>query len=268
MAAEAALYLDHLTAADATPVELIAAAADAGCAGVCLFLHAMAELPLMPRYDLVADRAARHEVHQALSATGMALGLAYPFTLSRRSVMEDFQPALACAAALGARAVNVLCYDRDPARREDQLGAFCAAARGFGLKVALEFYPASQVPDLAEARRLIAAIGVPGTLGLTVDLLHLMRSGGQPADLAHVPPHEVFFAQLADGPLHLPVADWPEEASAERQFLGAGAFDVAGFRAALPANCPVSVEIPRAADIRAGVPRAERVAAALAGAMA
>ena len=141
MAAEAALYLDHLTAADATPVELIAAAADAGCAGVCLFLHAMAELPLMPRYDLVADRAARHEVHQALSATGMALGLAYPFTLSRRSVMEDFQPALACAAALGARAVNVLCYDRDPPDAKISWALFARRRGASGSRSRLNFIP-------------------------------------------------------------------------------------------------------------------------------
>lgn len=264
MAAKAALYLDHLTAADATPLELIEAAQEAGCAGLCLFLHNMAELPLTPQFNLVTDAGARREVRAALQASGLALGLTYPFTLTSRSLMPEFHAALGAAAELGARAVNLLSYDRHPERRQEKMIAFCDEAFRFGLNVALEFYPASQVPDVATALSLVRTVGAPGRVGLTVDFLHLRRSGGSLEALAAIDPQDIQFAQLADGPETRPRDEWEEEASGNRLCPGRGDFDIEGFLAALPPACPVSVEVPRDADIRAGLPRAMRVAAAMA----
>ncbi len=250
------LSLDHLTVTDTTPVQLAQAAQAAGCAGMCLFLHPMDVLPLMPPFDILGHRAARAEVKAVMDDLGVVLDVAYPFSLGGRTDLAAFAIAMECAAELGASLLNVLVYDRDAARRTDSFGRFCDMAAQFGHRVAVEFYPQSRVPSLVAALDLVGQIGRPGIVGVNVDLLHLMRSGGTIGELAEAPAEYVLYAQLADGPL-VPPVDLDREASFERLLCGQGAFDVAGFVRALPQGCPVSVEVPR--DHVAGVlPSAER----------
>lgn len=243
------LSLDHLTVVDATPLALIDLARATGCAGVCLFMAAMDVLPLMPRFDCLADRPLRAAIRQALAGQALAdqaitLDLVYPFTLTGRTDPAALVPALDCAADLGARAVNVLIYDRDSARRAENFGRFCDLALGFGLNVAVEFYPPSQIASLGAGLDLVNAVGRPGRVGLNVDLLHLMRSGGTLDQVAAAPPGTILFGQIADGGREAP-ADPAHEASSHRLRPGEGAFDIAGFVRALPASCPISIEIPR-----------------------
>ena len=259
------LALDHLTAVDATPFELASEAYRAGCGGICLFLHAMDVLPLMPGFDLVQDRRARSDFRKHMADLGLTLELAYPFTLSARNAPKDFLPALDCAADLSARRVNLLVYDREPARRADHFAAFAELALNLGLAVAVEFFPASQVRTLDAALDLVLPVAQPGRVGVNVDLLHLMRSGGSLADLAGAPEGTILFGQFADGPACLPEAEWAEEASSNRMRPGEGAFDLNGFARALPPGCAVSVEVPRDAEVRAGLARSQRVSLAIAG---
>lgn len=252
------LALDHLTLVDATPEQLAEAAADVGCTGLCIFLQSMPVLPAMPQFNLVDDAAARRRFKQRMTALGLTLDLAYPFTLSARSTLADFTPALAAAAELDTQLLNVLIYDRDASRRHDHFAQFCDLAARYGLRVGLEFYPASQVRSLADGLDLVCAIGRPGDVGLTVDLLHLMRSGGSLAELRQAPKDYILFGQFADGPATRPKAEWEEEASSDRLLAGTGAFDLAGFAQALPAHCPVSVEIPRTPALAAGQSHAVR----------
>jgi sugar phosphate isomerase/epimerase len=259
------LSLDHITAVDADPEALAEAAAAADCGGICLFMEPMDVLPHMPRFDLYGDAPRRRDLRRRMDDLGVALDLAYPFTLAGRTEVTAFDVALGGAAELGASLVNVLAYDRDPERRLDRFGAFCDLAEGFGLGVAVEFYPVSQVRSLGEALELTAAIGRPGHVGVNADLLHLLRSGGSIAELAAAPPGAVLYGQFCDGPAACPAERLDEEASSARRLAGEGVFDLAGFARALPPGCPVSVEIPRNAAIDAGEARAERVKRAVGG---
>lgn len=238
------LALDHITAVDTTPLQLAQIARQAGCDGMCLFMEPMDVLPLMPKFDIYADRVARAELWRVMCDLGVALDLAYPFTLSGRTEVAAFSTAMECAAELGAGLINALLYDREPGRRLERFGAFCDLAGSFGLRVGVEFYPPSQVGSLAAALDLVGAIGRPGKVGVNADLLHLMRSGGSVAELAAAPAQYVLYGQVADGPATAP-EDADYEASSARMLCGEGAFDVAGFVRALPEGCPISVEIPR-----------------------
>lgn len=255
--------LDHLTVVDATPPALVELAANHGYTGVCAFLHGMDVLPHMPAFDLVADTAMRRDLRRALSRTGTRLELAYPFTLSRATDMAAMQQTLDCAADLGANCVNLLSYDRDPGQRIDRFGTFCDLAGTRGLKVALEFFPRSAVPSLADGLMLVGAIDRPGQVGVNVDLLHLVRSDGRIGDLASAPAGHILYAQLCDGPAACPDIDRDHEASAQRRLIGEGVFDVAAFVGTLPPDCPVSLEIPRDAAIAAGQSPAARALAAI-----
>ncbi|MEO0031054.1 MAG: hypothetical protein RIS94_812 [Pseudomonadota bacterium] len=258
------LALDHITAVDSDPTTLARAARKVGCDAICLFMEPMEVLPLMPRFDIYADVRARRDLRREMDDLGVSLDVAYPFTLAGRTRVDDFNVAMECAADLGALLLNVLVYDRDPVRRVDTFGAFCDLAARFGHKVGVEFYPPSQVGSLAAALDLVGAIGSPGRVGVNVDLLHLMRAGETLDDLQTAPVGSVLYGQLADGPAMAP-ADLDLEASSNRMLAGKGVFDLGGFVRALPAGCPISVEIPRNDAVNAGVPRDQRVALAVEG---
>ncbi|WDF74316.1 sugar phosphate isomerase/epimerase family protein [Novosphingobium sp. KACC 22771] len=252
------LALDHITVTDSTPIELAEIAHATGCAAICLFMEPMAVLPHMPAYDIYTDRQARLALKARMDALGVGLDVAYPFTLAGRTEIEAFIPALECAAELEAKMVNVLAYDRDPARRADKFAAFCDLAGRFDLPVAVEFYPPSQVPSLAEALALVTPVDRPGQVGVNADLLHLMRSGGSVAELAAAPADLILYGQICDGPAQCLEASLDFEASSQRRLIGDGVMDVAGFLAALPQNCPVSVELPQESAIQGGVARMAR----------
>lgn len=259
------LALDHLTVVDTTPIELVEAARGAGCDGICLFMESMDVLPLMPPFDIYRNITARRDLRTAMADLGVVLDLAYPFTLAGRTDVAAFAIAMECAAELGAGLLNVLVYDRDLARRQDKFAAFCDAAAGFGLRVAVEFYPVSPLRSLSEALQLVGMINRPGEVGINVDLLHLMRSGGSLAELAAAPPGKVLYGQFSDGLATCPEDALAFEASSNRLLAGEGVYDLAGFARALPADCPASVEIPRNAAVSSGAPVAERARLAVAG---
>jgi sugar phosphate isomerase/epimerase len=252
------LSLDHLTVVDANPAQLTEIAAETGFQGVCLFLQSMDVLPLMPSFDLVADRAERRRTRDICRDLGIAVDLAYPFTLTSRSTVEDFSDALEAAAELGAECVNVLLYDREAQRRLDQFAAFGAHAASLGLKTAVEFFPPSQIPTLTAAIALVEAAGPAERIGVTLDLLHLMRSGEGLDAIARVPSQRIVVAQLCDGPATVAPDRIFTEAANQRALPGEGAFDLPGFVAALPSDTRLSVEIPRDNDARDGVSRRDR----------
>ena len=254
------LALDHLTATDATPSQLVELAAEICCQTVCLFLEQMDALPLMPAFTLLRGSQEARETEARMGALGVGFDLAYPFTLSDRTRVEDFLPALEAAAALGARAVNVLHYGREPDQRFESFAVFSALAKTCGLKVVLEFYPPSRVKSLEDALVLVTRLNEPSQAGVNVDLLHLMRSGGTLARLRAAPAAFLHYAQYCDGLMSGPAPGMSLDAEAGtcRLLPGEGGFDLAGFAAALPQGIKASVELPRDAAARGGEPKLER----------
>ncbi|WEK56753.1 MAG: TIM barrel protein [Candidatus Brevundimonas phytovorans] len=256
------LSLDHITVVDATPSQLIETAAAVGCRGACLFLHSMPVLAAMPVYDLMTDAAERRRTREAMAAHGVTLDMVYPFTVTGRSAAADFAPLLETAAELGGRRANVLCYDREPARRLDLLGRLGEQAAAHGLALAIEFYPPSQVRTLDEAFDLIEALGRDDA-GVTLDLLHLARSGGLAGDPSRLADPRILIAQVCDGAAETPLDQREFEAGAERRLPGAGDLKSAAFVSALAADLPLSIEAPRQSALVAGLSIQERAQAAV-----
>lgn len=251
------LSLDHITVADATPPRLVEAAVETGCQGICLFLHPMEVLPAMPPFDILGDTPDRRQTLDAMRAGGIALDLAYPFTLAGRTEIKQFEPLFETVAVLGGRLANVLVYDRVPERRREKLFALANLAAGYGIDLAIEFYPPSQIPSVGAALAELDAVGHPG-IGVTADLLHLTRSGDMPSALPLLGDPRIRVAQLADGPAEIPpdLIEW--EAGLQRQLPGTGVFEIAAFVGALAEGVPVSVEVPQEAALAAGVTLMER----------
>ena len=227
------------------------------CLAVAMFMQSLEVLPRMPEFNLIGSSAEQRDLKAAMQASSVKLDMAYPFTLGGRTNVKDFLPGLECAAFLEAEFVNALVYDRDDARREDNFLTFAEMAMHHGLKVVVEFFPASQIVSLEDALALVNLADRPYEVGVNVDLLHLMRSGAALEDLKAAPDAFILFAQICDAPLE-PHLTRDEEASAQRSLAGEGGFDIPGFIAALPAHCQMSVEIPQEDAILSGESVIER----------
>jgi sugar phosphate isomerase/epimerase len=217
----------------------------------------MEVLPAMPPYDLVRDPQALRRTRDALAATGVSVDLLYPFTMAGRTDPAAFAPALEAGATLGAPLANVLCYDRDPVRRTERLIELADLAATYGIALAIEFYPPSQVKTLSEALAEIDKTG-RSDVGVTLDLLHVMRGGDVDASFVLLNHPAIAIAQLADGPASIDPAQIEWEAGIQRLLPGQGAFPISAFLNALNPNTLLSIEIPQQNAIDKGLSPLER----------
>ncbi len=78
--------------------------------------------------------------------------------------------------------------------------------------------------------------------------MHFFRWGGTVADLDALDPKLIGYAHLCDT-RHSPTAPTDmEEAMFERLLPGEGELPLREWKAALPGDCPLSLEVPRLAD--------------------
>ena len=231
------ICLDHLSLSDLTALELIEVAATLDCAAVSLFVM---PLPLGPYADLVNDRAARAEVAAALRHHGLEVGIVEPFMLDDNIDWDVMQRTAALAAEFGGM-VNTLCFDAERSRLETSVSRLAEICRQEGATMVIEGFTLSTVRTPAEALQL-ASVGGP-EVGLTIDTLHVIRTGGSWADVAALPPEKIRHVQLVDGPLAAP-ADLYLEATLERLPPGKGEFDLAALIPLLPETARIAAEAP------------------------
>lgn len=231
------LCLDHLSLYDVTALELIEIAATVGCDAVSLFVT---PAPLGPYRDLTTDRAAKMDVLRALNDNGLSVGIVEPFMLEEHTDWDLLERSAALAAELNGT-INALCFDREPARLQASFGRLAEIARASGVRMAIEGFTLSTARTLAEALAMADTVGPE--IGLTVDALHVVRTGGNWADVAALPQERVFHVQIDDGPRQAP-ADLLTEATVARLVPGQGDFDIASLIPLVPSTARLAVEAP------------------------
>jgi sugar phosphate isomerase/epimerase len=267
------LGLETLTFLGMPPSEQIRLAAELGCAGVSIGL---AKLPvelmgftdpgIHPDWSLRDDPVLLRETLAALRDTGVRIWMGEGFSADADRDVQDFARDLDLMAELGARRIMAISTDPDVARAHDQLAklADLAIARGVGLT--LEFVPVFAIATLQDGIAAIEHVG-RGRLSLIVDAMHFFRTGGTAAQLAALDPELIGHAQLCDAPL-TSSEDYLVEAMFERMVPGEGGLPLGEWIAALPPDCPISLEVPRLAALQSGVTPREHAAALVAGARA
>ena len=244
--------LAYLTASRASVPQAIAIAAQTGYGFVGLRLQPNA--PGAPFQAFIDDAALQRETLARMADTGVQV-----FDLEIIRIGEHFDPAahralMDAGAALKARAVLVAADDSDAQRLAQHYAQLCESLRPYGLSADLEFMPWTGVKDAQAALRVIDLAGRPANAGILVDALHFGRSTTRLADIAALPPQLLHYAQICDAQagLHFTTEEMIFHARQQRMLPGEGTIDVQGLFAALPADIPVSVEIPelqRAAQI-------------------
>ena len=240
------LSLPHLTMLDATPPQVVAAAAAAGFDAVSLRLW-----PTMAgeqQHPMLDNSPMLRETRALMADTGVAVFDLEAIWLKPDSRPEPYLKTFEAAATLGARWFQVISADPDEHRLAQTLRDFCNAGAGFDLGMALEFMAISEVGSLAQARRVMETCAMDN-LALTVDALHHFRCGTSMEELKGLDSGNIGLIQLCDAPLAAPVGREAMvfEARFDRRLPGNGELPLEAWLDALPDNKVLAIEAPQPA---------------------
>lgn len=247
----ASYALAQLTALDFSPPQMIQLAARTGYDQVGVRL-----LPVAPgavAYPLMDDKPLLRETLARIRDTGVKVFDLELIRLDAQFDVNRYLPFFDVGAQLGAKAVLVAGDDPEQGRLIEHYARLCEAMQPFGLSADLEFMPWTAVNDLAAALHIVEQAD-RANAGILVDALHFDRSDSRFEDLRRIPAQWLHYAQICDGPALRPDtrAGLIHAARCERWLPGEGDIDLARIWRNLPADRPVSVEIPhvrRVADV-------------------
>lgn len=236
------LYIHQITAMDAGPVGLVSIAAETGCDGVCIFTHIPGNVD--KRTFPVVDEGNKEEMLAVMHDQVIAVSNVEFFPIIADVEIADFCRGLALGAELGAARAVCHIHDTQGDRAADSLGNFADLAARYGLCVGLEFMGMTAgCRSLRQAIWFVEQVARPN-LGIAIDMLHLVRTGGTAADIAALDSRYFSYAQICDGRgLHVS-NDYMGEALG-RELPGDGDFPLQAILEALPFSCPLDIEVPR-----------------------
>ena len=197
-------------------------------------------------HGLLGDTRELDDLRRAIDDSGVRILDVEVIRMKDPSAVETARPLLEAARILGARYAIATIEDSDHARRVDTLAAVAQLAASQGVSIAVEFMLFSAARTLSECVEVVQAAGQPNVVVLA-DVLHLIRSGGAPADLERYPASLFPYAQVC-GAVGANAAADPEAARAEavrsRLMPSDGDLPVRAFCNALPPSTILSVEAP------------------------
>jgi sugar phosphate isomerase/epimerase len=240
--------LAQLTALPCNPPSMVQLAANSGCAGCGIRL-----LPSAPggaHYAMPPGSPLLAETLAAMRDSGVRVLDLEIIRIGPTFDAHAYGAFFDTGAALGARHVLVAGDDADVSRMTANFAALCDATAPYGLSCDLEPMPWGAVASVPEATRIVEGAARPNGAVL-VDALHFFRSASTLDDVRRLPRARLNYAQICDGTVPGPstVEGLIHDARCERLLPGEGGFDLKALFAALPADLPVSVEIPN--DVRA-----------------
>lgn len=237
------LSIAHLTLIDASPLQLVDAAQAGGFQSVGLRIAP----PWMSTlaFPLVGQEPKIRDLEYKLADTGIGVFDVEAFWIRPETEVAALEPAVELAARLGARHILAMGDDPIKSRLAHKLAELALLAGQFRLGVGLEFLPYVQVSTIFEAFEMVGWVG-EANLGVVIDALHLMRSGGSPQILATQPANVMAYGQLCDARQPPPIGteNLRREARAARYYPGQGELPLVDIVRALPSGCPLAVEAP------------------------
>ena len=254
-----AISLDCLTLTDCRPIDLVEAAGAAGFEMVSLWVQPPSIYPLQ-----LVTPAMESGLRSALSGTGICVSALEVFDLSGPEDVERYLPALEMGARLGATSATAIhLANPDISAVADALALFSAAALQVGLSVTIEPVSMGVTRTLADAVALILQSGAE--VGITLDFIHLARTGQGAADIAAIDPGLIKIIQICDGKRDLDAADVLAEATGERLYPGSGELALHDFLQAIATAVPrYTIECPSLARVKQGMTHGQQAREAMA----
>jgi sugar phosphate isomerase/epimerase len=234
------ISLHHLTVQDVSVTKVAEIAAATGYDSVCLFVKVPNDPGPFPR---VSSIQAAREMRKRLEDSGLSVHNTDTCMMRAELNPADYVETLDIVAALGAKTFNIISMDPERNAVAEKLAAIAELAHRVGVQPIFEWFRQSGVTTLEDSLDLLRRSG-RNDIELNVDVLHLMRNGSGPKDLAPLAPNLKRYAQINDGPLHQPEELQMDEAVANRNFPGAGEFPLVDFIRQLPEDGVVCIEAP------------------------
>ena len=240
------ISLAALTVLDAGPVRQTYAAKAAGYGGVGLRLQ-----PLLAGDPVIAgDSAADAALVEAVRTTGLKVLEIGVFPIRAGMDVESLSPVLSLSHKIGARYITCPVEDNDRPQCIDTFSRLCDLAETCGLEALIEFNPYSACRNLNEALAIVEESGRDNAR-LLIDVLHLSRSGGKPADLLTIDPALIALVHLCDAPLppenSVSIEDMRRESRTARLYPGEGQLWLDQLLDIVGTGVPLSIEAPSAA---------------------
>ena len=241
--ASRAMSLAALTILELSPPEMVSCAADAGYSHIGFRLVPATQEE--PAYPVVGDTPMVREIARRLASTGVAVLDIEILRLKPTTRPADYVPVLDTGARLGARHVLVAGNDADESRLVANFAELAALAAPLRLSLCIEPMPWTDVRDVRSALRVVEQSGAKNA-GILIDAIHFDRVGNVPSDLTAIPGSRFPYVQLCDAPAQRPndAQTILHQARAERMMPGDGGLDLVGLLQALPAQLPISIEVP------------------------
>jgi len=247
--------LAHLTTLSLAPPQMIRVAARCGYNAVGLRLIQVT--PDSPGYPLMTDPAMLRETRHAMADTGIRVNDIEFIRITQNIDIPALEPFFATGAELGAKWAVASPYDPDPTRLTDRFAVLCDLAGRYGLGVALEFFPWTEIRGAADATRIAEATG-RANAAILVDTLHFDRCGEPVTALDAAAPNRMPFVHVCDAPAEHPTTleGLLYHARAERLPPGEGGLNITGVLAHMPVGIPIALEVPMTALTQAAGPEA------------
>ena len=253
------IAIEALSVFGMPPVAFINLAADLGCANISILPVPISPNPHgYPPFDVLGDPSLRREMKAAMRDRGVAIALAEGFGVVPDVEARDRLADLDAVAELGARQVSLGIRDPDLARAYDQLALLAEMAAERGMTSTTEFAPTLTIKSLAMALDAVRYVG-RRDYRLTIDAMHLIRSGSTVEDLAALDPDVIGYFQICDVPLVSEFDSYGEEARTERRIPGDGELPLLDLLRVVPADRIVGLEIPLLTAASAGVGPLDRL---------
>ena len=222
------------------------AAKAAGYAGVGLRLQ-----PLLASDPVIAgDPATEAALVEAVRTTGLNVLEIGVFPIRPGLDVEGLSPVLSLSHKIGARYITCPVEDEDRPQCIETFGRLCDVAETCGLEALIEFNPYSACRNLNEALAIVEECGRDNAR-LLIDVLHLSRSGGKPADLLTIDPALIALVHLCDAPLppakSASIDEMRRESRTARLYPGEGQLWLNELLDSLSPEVPLSIEAPSAA---------------------
>ena len=235
--------LAALTVLELSPVEMVRCAAEAGYSHIGLRL--LPATPDEPVWDVAGNPPMLRELLAALADSGVRPLDIEIFRLRPETEVAGFERVLETGARLGARYVLVAGNDPVESRLTERFAQLCALAAPLRLDCYLEPMPWTDACDFTQAARIVDNSAC-GNAGVLIDPIHFDRAGNTAEQIGTVAPRRLAYLQFCDAPAARP-ADLEgllHQARAERRLPGQGGLDLRGILRAVPADAPLSLEIP------------------------
>jgi sugar phosphate isomerase/epimerase len=243
------LSLAPLTVPDLAPPEFVVCAAQAGYSQVALRL--IQGNPLREMADsLIHNQQLLRKTRACLRDESVSVSEIEVLVIDAATRIDACEAMLATAAELGARHLVVSISDTDFARVSANLAELCERAAAFNLIVNIECVPYTAVRTLNQAYALTHAV-TSDNAAVLIDAIHFDRAGQCADDIALFPSALFKYVQLCDLPAARPheLEDIIRQSRYERLYPGEGGIDITGILRALPADLPISIEVPNIARI-------------------